>query len=91
MSIYPVRLSEWYPVSDEMHEFAFSCVKMVRCYACGRRVRWKAAIGHHSLPWGYGDLWCSWECCRSGKVAKPDFRRERRLRRRSYFDFIVIK
>lgn len=82
MSIYPVRLSEWFPVKNKMHSSAFSIVRYLRCYSCGTRVRWKAAIGHHSLPWGCGDLWCSWKCCHSGKESKPDFRRERRLKRR---------
>lgn len=39
-------------------------------------------MGHHSIPWGYGDIWCSEKCLHSGKIARPDFRRERRLKRR---------
>lgn len=82
MSIYPVRLSEWYPFGDEMYSVASSVVEFTRCYACGDKVRYKAAVGHHSLPWGYGDLWCSWKCCHSGKTARLDKRRERRMRRK---------
>ncbi len=83
MSIYPVILSQWYPFSDEMHWYAFTAVKCSRCVACGSRLRWKAAVGHHSIPWGYGDLWCNWKCCNSGKIAKPDKRRERRWKRKN--------
>jgi hypothetical protein len=81
MSIYPVRLSEWFPFGDEMREILVSIVNSTRCLACGDRVRLNKAVGHHSLCWGNGDLWCSWKCCKSGKVARPDKRRERRLRR----------
>jgi hypothetical protein len=83
MSIYPVKLSEWFPMGDEYHQTAISCLSYMRCKACGRKVtRWKKAIGHHSLPWGYGDLWCSKKCLLSGKTARPDKRRERRFKRK---------
>lgn len=81
MSIYPVQLSEWFPFGEEMHDIAYDIVSLSRCLACRKRLRFNKAIGHHSLPWGYGDIWCSWKCCRSRKIAKPDKRRERRLNR----------
>lgn len=83
MSIYPVRLKEWFPFGDEYYDFAYITVKHTRCYACGDRVRYSRAIGHHSIPWGYGDIWCSEKCLNSNKKARPDKRRERRLNRRS--------
>lgn len=82
MSIYPVRLAKWFFFGDEYFESAYSTVKHTRCLACGAKVRYSKAVDHHSLPWGYGDLFCSWKCCRSGKIAKPDKRRERRMRRK---------
>lgn len=82
MSIYPVRLSEWFPPGDEMFEITYLLSHKQRCYACGKKTRYKAAVGHHSLPWGYGDLYCSWKCVNSGKVAKEDKRRQRRLNRK---------
>jgi len=82
MSIYPVRLSHWYPFGDEMHSTLMSIISCTRCYACGDRVRFKRAVGNHSIPWGYGDLFCSEKCLHSNKRAKPDRRRERRLRKR---------
>ena len=81
MSIYPVRLCEWYPSGDELHDTAYWIVKSWRCFACDKRVRWKAAIAHHSLPFGHGDLFCSWKCCHSGKIAKLDKRRLRKVNR----------
>ena len=85
MSIYPVTLSEWFkPTEDEYDNYrtVLILVKVMRCEACRKKPRYKTAVGHHSLPWGYGEMWCSWECCNSGKTAKPDKRRERRYRRR---------
>lgn len=84
MSIYPVLLSEWFQPGDEYNSYdtAKEIVSSMRCLACRSRPRWKRAVAHHSLPWGNGDLWCSWKCCESGKVAKPDKRRERRLARK---------
>lgn len=82
MSIYPVLLSEWFPFGDGKYETTLSLVKHMRCVACRRRPRYKDAVGHHSLPWGHGDLWCSWECCNSGKIAKVDKRRYRSESRR---------
>lgn len=88
MSIYPVPLAKWFTREDDdynLHETAVSIVKTMRCHACGKRCRWSKAWGYHSLPWGYGELWCSEKCLYSGKVARPDKRRERRLRRREYY------
>lgn len=84
MSIYPVRLIEWYPLGDEHHEIAKLLSDGVRCLACYKKVRWKRAIAHHALPWGYGDVWCSWECCNSGKIAKPDKHQRRRKYKKFY-------
>ena len=81
MSIYPVRLSEWFPPADDYHQITFEIVKYTRCESCGKKLRWKSAIGHHSIPWGYGDIWCSKKCLNSDRIAKPDKRRQRRLNR----------
>ena len=82
MSIYPVKLSEWFPPTDEMYESCYAAVSFTRCLACDKRVRYSKAIGHHSIPWGYGDIWCSEKCLNSDKRPRPDKRRERRMRRR---------
>lgn len=82
MSIYPVKLSEWYPPGDERFEICISIANFSRCLACGDKVRYSKMVGHHSLPFGNGDLWCGWKCCNSGKEARPDKRRERSLKRK---------
>jgi hypothetical protein len=82
MSIYPVRLSEWYPYNDEHYGTVLIIVEISRCLACRKRLRYKSMIGHHSIPWGYGDTWCSWKCCHSGKIAGPDKRNARSVKRR---------
>jgi hypothetical protein len=82
MSIYPVRLLEWYPPGDESFPSCLTIVTVSRCYACNKRLRYRSAVGHHSIPWGQGDIWCSWKCCFSDKKSKPDHRRERRLKKR---------
>ena len=80
MSIYPVPLAKWFPIGDQYY-FGDS-VEYYRCLACGRKPRYSKAWGHHSLPWGYGDVWCSEKCLYSGKTARPDKRRERSIKRR---------
>ena len=55
MSIYPVKLSEWYPFGDEMHDVCYEITKIFRCQSCGSKLRFNRAIGDHSIPWGHGD------------------------------------
>lgn len=88
MSIYPVRLRDWFPPSAEKDEYnlfsnVLDIISFSRCYACDKKLRYQAAVGHHSLPWGYGDIYCSWKCCYSGKKAKIDKRRQRRYNRQN--------
>lgn len=66
MSIYPVRLAEWFPPGDEQHDTVKFMVsngygdQQVGCLHCGKiHMHWQKAWAHHSLPWGYGDIWCS--------------------------------
>ena len=77
MSIYPVRLSKWFPPGDEHHDimkFLVShgyCDGHVGCPHCGKKhMHWQQAIGHHSLPWGYGDIWCREKCYRNYRKKK---------------------
>ena len=82
MSIYPVQLAEWFPPGDEMHDTLMSIISVTRCHACNKRCKFRKAVGYHSIPWGNGDLYCSWKCLDSGKVAKPDKRQLRKIRRK---------
>jgi hypothetical protein len=70
MSIYPVPLQEWFPKPSRFHpdadqhlyETARMLVNLYRCVKCNKRCKWNRAWGHHSLPWGYGDIFCSKKC-----------------------------
>ncbi len=80
MSIYPVRLNEWYPVGNE--HYMGDMMEVFKCDACGRVPNYKKAWGHHSLPWGHGEIWCSEKCLNSGKKHKMDKRQQRSWNRR---------
>ena len=79
MSIYPVHLAEWFPFGSEMYDSCHSMVEVNRCYGCGRRMRFSQAWGHHSIPWGYGEIWHNLKCLESGKIARPDKRQEKTI------------
>jgi hypothetical protein len=65
MSIYPVKLNEWFPKKDKMYENSLIVVKLSNCVECGKsgkNIKYRYAIGHHSIPWGNGDIWCTKRC-----------------------------
>lgn len=74
MSIYPVRIREWFPPilksehKEEIKENKFhrqtirACLDFMTCMRCGGKVNMRNGWVHHSLPWGYGDAWCSKRC-----------------------------
>lgn len=63
MSIYVVRLKEWFPKGDENHQIARWVVSLERCQHCGKKPRWRNARGYHALPWGYSsEVWCNQHC-----------------------------
>lgn len=77
MSIYPVHLKEWFPrptksdkeYKDKLHwwQSATSSVKYSECLQCGKKkMNYRYAWGHHSIPWGNGDIWCGKRCLRKG-------------------------
>lgn len=88
MSIYPVPLQKWFPnpkehpvYSDQDHSILRMIVKLSRCDNCGKHCKYNRAWGHHSLPYGYGEVWCSEKCLYGPKKRKKK-RREKRLRGR---------
>lgn len=91
MSIYPVRLAEWFPRSSDKYEIAKMVVKYKHCNACAKPLRYPKAYGHHSVPWGYGEIWCDLKCLnsRKSKHPKPDKRFNRRLKRRGLLIGII--
>lgn len=65
MSIYPVRLNEWFPKGDQFYEAAKITVKYSKCIRCGKngkKINYKLCWAHHSLPWGNGEVWCTTRC-----------------------------
>ena len=78
MSIYPIRIKKWFPPvlksehKEEIRDNKFNrqtirtCLEFMRCHNCGKRVKMRNGWCHHSLPWGYGDVWCN-ERCLHGK------------------------
>ncbi len=80
MSNYPVRLKEWFPIGDK--HYIGDLMEVFKCDACGRIPSYKKAYGMSSTPWGYGEVWCSWKCLRSGKKYKMDKRQQRSWNRR---------
>lgn len=65
MSIYIVRLNEWFPIGDENYENSKMMVKYSNCLKCGKdgkKVNYKYVYSHHSLPWDNGDMICSKKC-----------------------------
>lgn len=82
MSIYPVKLNEWYPFGDKCYEPVKMAVDYSRCLACDGKLKYSKAYGHHSIAVGPGGIWCSLKCLDSGKIAKVDKRRLRSWKRR---------
>lgn len=74
MSIYPVRLAEWFPKKADagrnpeeaknLYENVKMALKYSKCCECGKTPNYKWAYGMHSIPWGYGTegIWCSKKC-----------------------------
>lgn len=64
MSIYPVRLSEWFPKGDPHHSTVKLIVSIEQCTYCKKKnMHWQDAIADHSLPWGYyNGIFCKKKC-----------------------------
>lgn len=63
MSIYPVHLNSWFPPGDEKRWAVLSTLKFSACHRCGKtKMDPRYAWGHHAIPWGYGDVWCTKRC-----------------------------
>ena len=68
--IYPVRLIKWFPRKSEDYKSLIYMRKCMYCAGCGKsmaRSKYKNIIGHHSLPYGHGDMWHNDNCFRKVK------------------------
>jgi hypothetical protein len=66
MSIYPVRIKEWYvegkPFGAEMPMLK-SMLRCLPCIQCGKKIRWDRGYVMHSITFGGPDgRWCSKKC-----------------------------
>lgn len=65
MSIYPVRLQEWFPPKDERRSIALTILKYTKCACCGKKnIDPRYAYIYHSAPWGHmtDEVWCTKRC-----------------------------
>jgi hypothetical protein len=74
MSIYPVKMIEWYPKGDKDHNFMKWIIyngisdEGRGCKHCKKiHMHYQEAIAHHSLLFGYGDIWCREKCYNNWK------------------------
>jgi len=66
MSIYPVRIKEWYVEGKPFGE----CIPMLKgmlnfysCIQCGKKIKWNRGYVMHSITYGGPDgRWCSKKC-----------------------------
>jgi hypothetical protein len=66
MSIYPVRIKEWY-VEGKPFGSEIDTLKMIlrhfTCDKCGKRIRWDRGYVMHSITFGGPcGSWCSKKC-----------------------------
>ena len=66
MSIYPVKIKEWYvkgkPFGDEIPMLK-SLLKSFPCIVCGSKVEWDKGWVMHSITFGGpNEVWCSDQC-----------------------------
>ena len=82
MSIYPVKITEWYDDAENAfnteRETLTWLLPYLKCLHCKTKMKtnWNTGYVHHSITFGYGDAWCSKECLQ-GKGLKPMTRKER--------------
>lgn len=66
MSIWPVRIKEWYveskPFGDQIETLKI-ILSVFKCDKCGKKVRWDRGYAMHSITFGGpSGLWCSKKC-----------------------------
>ena len=66
MSIYSVRLKDWYGPGDSLHSTLKFATKFLSCPNCKKKnMHWQDVVGDHSIVHGYGDMWCREKCQRN--------------------------
>ena len=65
MSIYPVKIKEWYTAESFKKEMPLlkTMLKFIKCKECGNKVTVKNGWVMHSITFGGPDgAWCSEKC-----------------------------
>lgn len=95
MSIYPVPLQKWFPNTPKEKSYYWAArmtVDLARCENCGKRCKYNRAWGHHSIPWGYGEVWCTKECLYGPKKRKRTPRKKKnRGKRKKYWHKLLVE
>lgn len=59
----PAEVGEWWDKEQHTNNIvAETVVKLSKCERCKKKCKWKQAWGHHSIPYGHGEIWCSKTC-----------------------------
>lgn len=84
MTIYVVRVSEWYKYGSPYYETLLIFIERLRCVACRKRLRYKSVLVQGDPIWRSDapTMWCSEKCYHGGKIALPDKRNARSVKRR---------
>ena len=66
MSIYPVKITEWYNQKTEFKSEVKTLkilLPNLKCHKCGNPIEWKKGYVMHSITFGGPDeAWCSKKC-----------------------------
>jgi hypothetical protein len=75
VSVYPVRLQEWFPPKDEKRSNALLVLKYGECARCGKKnMDPRYAWIYHSAPYGFctDHMWCSTRCLNAPEKVKEE-------------------
>jgi len=64
MSIYPVKINQWFLNKKELENIK-TFLPNLKCNACGKKANTRGYV-YHAILHGYGieDYWCSIKCLR---------------------------
>jgi hypothetical protein len=75
MSIYPVRITEWYDdPKNAFHaerEMLKTILKYTKCECCKKSIKWQTGYVMHSITFGYGEAWCTKKCLVGKRDSQP--------------------
>lgn len=69
MSIYPVRIDEWFTEPAELAVLR-DILAASKCEQCEKPVGISKGWAMHAILWGYGEVWCSVNCLEKHEKVK---------------------